>query len=61
MTITTGHAMQHESARRHGNGKVLESAAFEIRKPWWGQNGWRMECEQTYRGTDLNGSRQTAD
>ena len=53
--------MQHESPRQHGNGKVLESAAFEIRKTWWGQNGWRMECEQTYRGTDRNGSRQTTD
>ena len=27
------HAMQDESARQRGNGKVLKSTAFEVRKP----------------------------
>ena len=27
------HAKQEESARQRGNGKVLESATFEVRKP----------------------------
>ena len=35
--------MQDKSVRLCGNGKVLESAAFEVRKP--------MECQQTYQGT----------
>ena len=49
------------SSRQRWNGKVLESAAFEICKPWWYQNDWQMECQQTYPGTDQNGSRQIKD
>ena len=42
---------------QHGNGKDLESAAFEVRKAKWPQNERRMECKETYQGTDQNGSR----
>ena len=33
------HAMQDEPARQCGNGKVLESLAFERRKSKWRQDG----------------------
>ena len=38
-----------------GNGKVLESATFEVCKLWGRQNGWRMKCQQTYRGKRSGG------
>ena len=44
-----------------GNRKDLESAAFEVRKAKWPQNERRMECKETYQGTDQNGSRQSTD
>ena len=57
------HAVQDEpaTARQRENGKVLESAAFEVCKPQSRQNEWLMECKQTYQGTDQNGSRQITD
>ena len=35
---STSSTMQHEPSRQRRNGKVLESAAFEIRKPQWRRN-----------------------
>ena len=59
-----GHAMQDKSARqasvemeRFGN---LHHSKFETNNGA-NANGSRMECQQTYRSTDQNGSRQNTD
>ena len=48
---------QDESAR--GNGKIEEAATFEIRKSIMAKRiGAHVECQQTNRGTNQNGSWQ---